>query len=59
MMTDRADGFTDDTTELAQCAQINFQNMENMCPSLRVDPFWLIAMQQFNAVVHRMESDEI
>lgn len=58
-MADRADGFTDNTTELAQCAQINFQNVENMRPSLKTDPFWLIAMEQFNAVVHRMESDEI
>lgn len=58
-MADRADGFTDNTTELAQCAQINFQNVEKMLPELGRHAYWQIAMEQFNAVVHRMESGEI
>ncbi len=58
-MPDRADGFTDDTCELAQCAQINLNNVEQFVPLLKHHPMWKIAMEQFNAVVHRLESDTV
>lgn len=55
-MADRDDGFTDDTTELAQCAQINFDNCEKMIPGLKDHPMWRISRLQFNAVVERFEA---
>lgn len=58
-MADRDDGFTDDTNELARCAQINFQNVERMVPTIKAHPIWRIAMEQFNAVVQRMENNAI
>jgi hypothetical protein len=58
-MPERADGFGDSTLELAQCAQINFTNIENLAPVLTTNPIWRLAMEQLNAVVHRMECDEV
>jgi hypothetical protein len=51
------DGFDESTCGLAQCAQINFQNVENLAPVLKTHPIWLIAMEQLNALVHRLESE--
>lgn len=58
-MADRADGFGHDTRELALCAQINFQNFEQVVPAIRSHPMWRIAMDQFNAVVGRLERAEV
>lgn len=58
-MPDAEDGFTLDTCELAQCAQINFNNLEQLNPTLKTHPMWHLAMQQFNAVVHRLESGTV
>lgn len=55
---DRTDEFGEDTTSLAQCAQINFNNVEIMVPAIKSLPMWRLAVQQLNAVVHRMECDD-
>lgn len=55
-MPERADGYTDDTMELVQCAQINFDNVGRMMPGLKSHPLWIMARCQFNAVAKRLQA---
>lgn len=53
-MPEPPDQFTEDTYELALCAQINFGNLLRQNPALARHPMWQIAMLQFDAVVRRL-----
>lgn len=55
MNDDAEDGFAADTTELLQCAQINFENAEKMVPGLAGHPIFRMAKMQLDAVVKRLD----
>lgn len=57
-MPEPPDQFTQDTYELALCAQINLETVATLHPALARHPIWQIAMLQFNAVVRRLAEDQ-
>lgn len=57
-ITDDCDEFSVSTTELAECAKINFENVEKMNPSIRNHPLYALAKRQLDASVARMIADD-
>ena len=53
-----SDGFTENTTELLECAKINFENVERMNPGLGKHPVYILAKAQLDACVERLERIE-
>jgi len=45
------------TWEIAESAKVNFQNFAKMNPQLPIKdhPMWVIAMEQLNEVIKRLE----
>lgn len=59
-MAEFGDGFDVDTTELAECAQLNFRNVVKINPGIGADPIFMMAMMQLDAVVARLvKADEV
>lgn len=52
------DEFSVGTTELAECAQMNFRSVVKMNPSLGQHSIFMLAMKQLDAVVARMIADD-
>ena len=50
------DDFTVPTPELAECAKINFENLERMAPQLKTHPFYRMAKEQLDAVCERLSA---
>lgn len=48
------DGFSVSTPELAECAKINFENLERSIPGMSTHPFYAIAKEQLDAVCKRL-----
>lgn len=49
-----ADGFTDDTAELAECVRINWDNMKKMMPTLGLHPLGPMFEPQLVALLDRV-----
>lgn len=52
------DEFSEDTPGLAECAKINFENVERMSPALKLHPIYMLAKQQLDAVCARLAKEE-
>lgn len=48
------DEFSAPTPELAECAKINFENVERMNPGLSRHPIYMLAKKQLDAVCARL-----
>jgi hypothetical protein len=48
------DDFSVSTPELAECARINFENVERMAPQLKAHPIYALAKQQLDALCKRL-----
>lgn len=55
---DTKDEFSAPTAELAECAKINFENVERMNPGLARHPIYMLAKKQLDAVCARLSADE-
>lgn len=51
------DDFSASTPELAECAKINFENVERMNPALKAHPIYMMAKKQLDAVVARLNEE--
>ena len=53
--TPHPDGFTGDNAELAMCVQMNLATLAQMAPAVARHPIFLIAKDQLDALVKRLE----
>lgn len=51
---DHDDDFSEDTTDLAECAKINFETVARMAPMIAAHPIFKIAKEQLDATVARL-----
>ncbi len=44
--------------EIFECAKINFNNLSNMNPALKKHPFFVLAMEQLDNGIKKLEKEE-